>query len=58
MDHARARLNMVKNQLRPNRSTTRAYSPPCARIPRERFVPKALRGVAYADEDLPLPDGR
>jgi protein-L-isoaspartate(D-aspartate) O-methyltransferase len=28
-----------------------------AEVPRERFLPKALRGVAYADEDLPLPDG-
>jgi protein-L-isoaspartate(D-aspartate) O-methyltransferase len=26
-------------------------------VPRERFLPKTLRGVAYADEDLPLPDG-
>jgi protein-L-isoaspartate(D-aspartate) O-methyltransferase len=26
-------------------------------VPRERFLPKALRSVAYADEDLPLPDG-
>jgi protein-L-isoaspartate(D-aspartate) O-methyltransferase len=26
-------------------------------VPRERFLPKALRGVAYADEDLPLPGG-
>ena len=28
--------------------------PTCAR---ERFLLKALRGVAYADEDLPLPGG-
>jgi protein-L-isoaspartate(D-aspartate) O-methyltransferase len=28
-----------------------------ADVPRERFLPKALRGVAYADEDLPLPNG-
>ena len=28
-----------------------------AEVPRERFLPTLLRGVAYADEDLPLPDG-
>ena len=26
-------------------------------VPRERFLPKLLRGVAYADEDLLLPGG-
>ena len=57
MDHARARLNMVQNQLRPNRVDDPNVLDAMAEIPRERFLPKALRGVAYADEDLPLPDG-
>ena len=57
MDYARARLNMVNNQLRPNRVDDPNVLHAMAEIPRERFLPKALRGVAYADEDLPLPDG-
>jgi protein-L-isoaspartate(D-aspartate) O-methyltransferase len=58
MDHARARLNMIENQLRPNRIEDPRLIDAMREVPRERFVPKALRGVAYADEDLPLPDGR
>jgi protein-L-isoaspartate(D-aspartate) O-methyltransferase len=58
MDHARARLNMIENQLRPNRIEDPGLIAAMREVPRERFVPKALRGVAYADEDLPLPDGR
>ena len=57
MDYARARLNMVQNQLRPNRVDDPNVLDAMAEVPRERFLPKALRGVAYADEDLPLPDG-
>jgi protein-L-isoaspartate(D-aspartate) O-methyltransferase len=57
MEYARARLNMVNNQLRPNRVEDPKVLDAMAEVPRERFVPKALRGVAYADEDLPLPDG-
>ena len=57
MDYARARLNMVHNQLRPNRVDDPDVLHAMAEVPRERFLPKILRGVAYADEDLPLPDG-
>ena len=57
MEYARARLNMVNNQLRPNRVDDPKVLDAMAEVPRERFLPKALRGVAYADEDLPLPDG-
>jgi protein-L-isoaspartate(D-aspartate) O-methyltransferase len=57
MDYARARSNMVQNQLRPNRVDDPSVLNAMAEVPRERFLPKALRGVAYADEDLPLPDG-
>jgi protein-L-isoaspartate(D-aspartate) O-methyltransferase len=55
MEYARARLNMVQNQLRPNRIDDPKVLDAMAEVPRERFLPKALRGVAYADEDLPLP---
>jgi protein-L-isoaspartate(D-aspartate) O-methyltransferase len=58
MDYARARSNMVSNQLRPNRVEDPNVLEAMAAVPRERFLPKALRGVAYADEDLPLPEGQ
>lgn len=57
MDYARARSNMVENQLRPNRIDDPRLIDAMLEVPRERFVPKALGGVAYADEDLRLPDG-
>jgi protein-L-isoaspartate(D-aspartate) O-methyltransferase len=57
MDHARPRQNMVENQLRPNRVDDPRVLAAMGEVPRERFVPKALRGVAYADEDLLLPGG-
>jgi protein-L-isoaspartate(D-aspartate) O-methyltransferase len=57
MEYTRARLNMINNQLRPNGVDDPRVLDAMAHVPRERFVPKALRGVAYADEDLPLPGG-
>lgn len=57
MDYAPARLNMINNQLRPNGVADPRVLDAMAHVPRERFVPKTLRGVAYADEDLPLPGG-
>jgi protein-L-isoaspartate(D-aspartate) O-methyltransferase len=57
MDYARARLNMVANQLRPNRIEDPRLLDAMREVARERFLPKPLRGVAYADEDLPLPGG-
>ncbi|HSA79685.1 MAG TPA: protein-L-isoaspartate O-methyltransferase [Geminicoccaceae bacterium] len=57
MDYTRARLNMVANQLRPNQIVDSRLLDAMREVPRERFVPKILRGVAYADEDLLLPGG-
>jgi protein-L-isoaspartate(D-aspartate) O-methyltransferase len=57
MDFARARVNMVENQLRTNRIDDPRLLAAMLEVPRERFVPKMLRGVAYADEDLMLPGG-
>jgi protein-L-isoaspartate(D-aspartate) O-methyltransferase len=48
---------MVSNQLRPNRVDDPVLLEAMADVPRERFLPASLRGVAYADEDLPLPNG-
>jgi protein-L-isoaspartate(D-aspartate) O-methyltransferase len=57
-DYAAARLNMVESQLRTNKVTNEALLEAFLAVPRERFVPPALRGTAYIDEDLPLGNGR
>lgn len=58
MDFDKARFNMVENQIRTNRVTDPAVLAAMGTVPRELFVPKAQRGIAYVDEDLPLDDGR
>lgn len=58
VDYATARANMVENQLRPNQVTDPRILQAMGEIPRELFVPKALRGVAYTDDDLDLGEGR
>lgn len=57
-DFALARRNMIDGQLRPNRVTNVALLAAIGELPRERFLPEALRSVAYADEDVPLGGGR
>ncbi|MFQ5955331.1 MAG: protein-L-isoaspartate O-methyltransferase [Kiloniellales bacterium] len=58
MDYAAARHNMVVSQIRPNKVTDPALIAALQELPRELFVPKALRGIAYVDEDIALADGR
>ena len=58
MDSVQARTNMVENQLRTNRISDPAVLTAMGEVPRELFLPKAFHGVAYADEDLMLADGR
>jgi protein-L-isoaspartate(D-aspartate) O-methyltransferase len=58
IDFAAARLNMVEGQLRTNKVTDAVVLDAFLNVPRERFVPPALRGTAYVDEDIPLPGGR
>lgn len=53
-----ARINMVENQLRPNRVTDERVIEAFLQIRREAFLPEKLRGVAYVDDDLPLGGGR
>ena len=53
-----ARLNMIENQLRPNKVTDERVIEAFAQIHREVFVPPSLRGAAYVDDNLPLGDGR
>lgn len=57
-DYALARRNMVEGQIKVNRVTDLTLMDRMAHLPRERFLPSALRGLAYVDEDLPLGDGR
>ena len=58
IDYGAARLNMVEGQLRTNEVTDTALLEAFLATPRERFVPEALRGAAYVDDDLPLGGGR
>jgi protein-L-isoaspartate(D-aspartate) O-methyltransferase len=53
-----ARRNMVECQIRPNKVTDLRVIEAFEAVPRERFVPDALAGVAYVDEDLPIAPGR
>ena len=57
-DFALARRNMVEGQLRPNRVTNAGLLAAAATLPREQFLPDGLRAVAYADDDVPLGNGR
>ncbi len=58
IDYATARLNMVEGQLRTNKVTDAAVLDAFLTVPRERFVPASLRGIAYVDNDVPLGQGR
>jgi protein-L-isoaspartate(D-aspartate) O-methyltransferase len=58
MNYALARRKMVENQLRTNQIEDARVIAAMGRIPREMFVPAALKGIAYIDEDLPLGNGR
>lgn len=58
MDFARARQVMVESQLRPFDVTEPRLVDALRSIPREAFVPQALRPFAYSDQDLDLGHGR
>ena len=49
---------MVESQVRTNKVTNRQLIAALQEIPRERFVPRAARSLAYLDEDVPVGDGR
>lgn len=57
-DFAAARLNMIDGQILPNKVTDQRIIDAMGAVPREEFVPKPLRGVAYVDEDLEVAPGR
>lgn len=56
--YADARKNMVDSQIRPNKVTDGRILTAMRMLPRERFVPAASAARAYADEDVPLDNGR
>ncbi len=58
MDYRAARTNMVDSQVRTNKVIDPEVIDALREVPRERFVPPALRGAAYVDEDLPIGGGR
>lgn len=53
-----ARHNMVESQIRTNKVTDPRVVAAFLEVPREIFVPKAKRNIAYVDEDIPLGGGR
>ncbi len=55
---ADARNCMVDSQIRPNRVVDPRVLQAMRTIPRERFVPQGAQALAYADEDVPLGNGR
>jgi protein-L-isoaspartate(D-aspartate) O-methyltransferase len=57
-DYTAARHNMIENQIRANKVTDPRILDAFERVPRERFVPRGLQGIAYADEDLHIGGGR
>ena len=48
-DFAEARDHMVDSQLRPNRVVDPRLLAAMRRLPRERFLRRRLRALAYAD---------
>jgi len=57
-DMAAARRNMVASQVRANDVTDLRIQDAMGELPRELFVPQAVRSIAYASESLPLGRGR
>ncbi len=53
-----ARQHMVESQLIPNDIHSDAVLDAMRAIPREDFVPDAMKGSAYIDEELPVGRGR
>ncbi len=54
LDIAKARFNMVEQQVRPWDVADSAVLGLLSSLPREEFVPAAFRSMAFADLDIPL----
>lgn len=57
MNFERARLNMIEQQIRPMEVLDRAVLDLMERAPRDAFVPREYRRLAYADTAVPIGDG-
>ena len=57
-DFASARLAMVESQLRPEGVVDPSVVRAMGSVERERFVPEAMRPLAYVDRAVPLGEGR
>lgn len=57
-DFALARTNMINCQLRPNNVTDDRVLNAVSEVPRELFVPRTKRPIAYVDEDIDIGHGR
>jgi protein-L-isoaspartate(D-aspartate) O-methyltransferase len=58
IDYPAARRAMLEGQVRVNDVTGRELQAAMLEVPRELFVPKLKRPLAYGDIDLPLPPDR
>lgn len=57
-DLTQARENMVESQVRPNDVTDLRITRAMRTVPRELFVPKTLRSLAYSEEPLEIAPNR
>ncbi|MTH78160.1 protein-L-isoaspartate O-methyltransferase family protein [Paracoccus aestuariivivens] len=57
-DFAQRRTMMVDSQVRPNDVTSYPVIDAMLSVPREEFVPDAMRDVAYAGQNIDLAPGR
>jgi protein-L-isoaspartate(D-aspartate) O-methyltransferase len=57
-DYTAARRHMLDSQLIPSQIADPDLLAAMGSLPRERFVPERLRGIAYVDEDIPIGGGR
>ena len=57
-DFAAARRAMIDSQLRPQGVSDPAVLAAMSSVPREEFVPEAVRPLAYSDRPLDLGDGK
>lgn len=58
IDSSTALSRMIDCQLRPNEVNDERVIDAISAVPREMFVPKVKRAVAYVDEDITVGEGR
>ena len=54
MNIEKARFNMIEQQIRPWKVLDKQVLDLMATLPREKFVPDAYQGLAFADIAIPL----